>query len=409
MLCQFTFKNFKSYKNETTLDMQAVSHGFEDSLLKSRSDDTEFLPVSVIYGPNGGGKSNVLEAFRCMYHFILRPIWIMRTEKKEFPTIKCTPFLFDETSQNEPTEFEVYFRPKREENEYEYEYRYTLSVLNGEIYEESLYRHKLPRRGQSAMIFERSNGEIKLGASINKASIETEVNDRMPYLSFLYIFYKLEPVIKATDWFRSCFFQNYARFTVDMRRVPKHQSFFKKQILDVFSDVGINVSNYEILGENNEDIDDILFKHPVKDSVYDLSISLESDGTRKLFALMTYLLAVLRYGDLAILDELDASLHPKLLRYIIMLFKNPEINKNNAQLIFTSHDISTMKSSVYRTDEIWFACKTEDESSDLYSLYDIRDESGNRIKPDAAFDKQYLEGRYGADPYFSNMMKWEDD
>lgn len=87
---------------------------------------------------------------------------------------------------------------------------------------------------------------------------------------------------------------------------------------------------------------------------------------------------------------------------------NTDFKKNFlAQLIFTSHDISTMKSSVFRTDEIWFACKRKDESSDLYSLYEIKDENGNHIQPSASFDKQYLEGRYGADPYFRNMMDWE--
>ena len=89
-----------------------------------------------------------------------------------------------------------------------------------------------------------------------------------------------------------------------------------------------------------------------------------------------------------------------------MLFKNPEINRKKAQLVFTSHDVSTMKSSVFRTDEIWFAYKKDDESSDLYSLYELRDENGNHIGTHTAFDKQYLEGRYGADPYLKNMMDW---
>ena len=112
-------------------------------------------------------------------------------------------------------------------------------------------------------------------------------------------------------------------------------------------------------------------------------------------------------GGILVIDELDAKLHPKLLKFLVMLFKNPEINTKNAQLIFTSHDVSTMKSSVFRTDEIWFACKLSDESSELYSLADIRDENNNHIQPSAAFDKQYLEGRYGADPYFQNMMEWK--
>ena len=139
---------------------------------------------------------------------------------------------------------------------------------------------------------------------------------------------------------------------------------------------------------------------------YTLNILHESDGTQKLFVILPLVIIALNEGRMLVIDELDAKLHPKLLKFVIMLFKNPEINKKGAQLIFTSHDVSTMKSSVFRTDEIWFACKREDETSELYSLYELRDESGNRIQPSAAFDKQYLEGRYGADPYFSNMMNW---
>ena len=163
----------------------------------------------------------------------------------------------------------------------------------------------------------------------------------------------------------------------------------------------------KISRDENDDSIDILLEHTVYNKKYFLNLKYESDGTQKLFNIIPYVIIALTQGSLMVVDELDAKLHPKLLKFIIMLFKNPDINKNNAQLIFTSHDISTMKSSVFRTDEIWFACKLEDESSDLYSLYEIRDENGNHIQPSAAFDKQYLEGRYGADPYFRNMMDWE--
>ena len=106
---------------------------------------------------------------------------------------------------------------------------------------------------------------------------------------------------------------------------------------------------------------------------------------------------------MVVVDELDAKLHPKLLRYIIMLFKNPDVNQHGAQLLFTSHDMSTMKNTVFRRDEIWFAAEDDDHQSKIYSLSDIRQEDNTRIKNTAAYDKQYLEGRYGADPYFSNM------
>ena len=107
---------------------------------------------------------------------------------------------------------------------------------------------------------------------------------------------------------------------------------------------------------------------------------------------------------MVIIDELDAKLHPKLLRYVISMFKNPKVNKNGAQLIFTSHDMATMKNTVFRRDEIWFAALDDNHSSEIYSLYEIRREDNERVNSTAAFDKQYLEGRYGADPYLQNML-----
>ena len=91
-----------------------------------------------------------------------------------------------------------------------------------------------------------------------------------------------------------------------------------------------------------------------------------------------------------------------------MLFKDRELNEKNAQLIFTSQDLITMNNKVFRRDEIWFACKNENKESEIYSLYEIRDENGDHIRANAAFYKQYLEGKYGADPYLENMLNWED-
>ena len=103
-------------------------------------------------------------------------------------------------------------------------------------------------------------------------------------------------------------------------------------------------------------------------------------------------------------DELDAKLHPKLLQYIVQLFHNPQLNKKGAQLVFTSHDLATMKNTVFRRDEIWFACEDANHISHIYSLYDIRRENNIRVNNTASYDKQYLEGRYGADPYLQNMI-----
>lgn len=404
MLCQFTFRNFKSYKNETILDLQAVNgQNFQDALLSSPNDKNEFLPVSVIYGPNAGGKSNVLSALNSVISLVMKPVLMFENKLIQYETVELTPFLFDETSSKEPTDFEIYFRPNND-----YEYKYSISITNGKIEEENLYRRKLGKGGRITVIFERSSNRITLGASINKKNINLDVNEQMPYLSFLYINYKLEPVILAISWFQSCIIRNYANPVTERHLIIGGGEEFKKKLILLMNEVGINISNFEFVKKSDDERSyKIIFEHTVNGKTYQLNINQESDGTQKLFNVLPLVLIALNEGRLLVIDELDAKLHPKLLKFIIMLFKNPEINTKNAQIVFTSHDVSTMKSSVFRIDEIYFACKLDDESSDLYSLYEMRDESGNHIHPSAAFDKQYLEGRYGADPYFRNIMDWK--
>ncbi|SFY10069.1 ATP/GTP-binding protein [Ruminococcus sp. XPD3002] len=399
MLCQFTFKNYKSYRDETILDMQAVSsQGFEHSLLPD-GNKQEMLPVAAIYGPNAEGKSNVLDALKCLHSLVVSPILLFRGQTTA-RTMNCVPFLFDEKTPEEPTEFEIFFIPDAE-----FEYRYQISVQKGKIVEENLYRRKLAPNSRISTLFERSDGEIKLGASIRKQSINTEVNEQMPYLSFLAINYKIEPINIATKWFEMCIIKNYVNPYEEMQLVMRADEVSKKKLVEFLVDVGITISGIQFEKKDDEHVD-ILCDHTINNHTYQLHLSDESDGTQKLFNVLPLVIIALTEGRLLVWDELDAKLHPKLLRFLIMLFKNPEINQHKAQLIFTSHDISTMKSSVFRTDEIWFAYKKDNEASDLYSLYELRDENGNRIGPNTAYDKQYLEGRYGADPYFRNMMEW---
>ena len=168
--------------------------------------------------------------------------------------------------------------------------------------------------------------------------------------------------------------------------------------------MGIDVEDYRF-DDNEEQLYTI---RTIEGRKYELPFDHESDGTRKLIAALPVILVALREGRLVIIDELDAKLHPKLLRYVISLFKNRKINKHGAQLLFTSHDIATMKNTVFRRDEIWFAALDEKHSSQIYSLYEIRRENNERVNSTAAFDKQYLEGRYGADPYLQNMLSGGD-
>ena len=115
MLCQFSFKNYLSYKNETTFDLQAENLSeFKDSIIPFE-EVSNLLPISVIYGPNGGGKTNLLQALSCLISTVTKPIEDLK--KNRIPFIiqqvpSCIPFAMDSNSKNEPTEFNIFFRVK---------------------------------------------------------------------------------------------------------------------------------------------------------------------------------------------------------------------------------------------------------------------------------------------------------
>ena len=399
MLCQFSFKNFMSYKDETIFDLQAEPlNEFSDSIIEF-DGVSNLLPVSVIYGPNGGGKTNLLKALSCLISLVTKPIEDLEKTRSNLilqQNMSCEPFSLDADSKNEPTEFNIYFRTQKNE------FRYYIAIKNDIIVTEVLHRRSLGGK-KTAIIFEREEDEIILGASINKARVSKDVNPKMPYLSFLAITYNFHVIAEVQMWFESCIIRNYANPIVEHNIMLSEDEQFKSNFIHALNDMGIDVSNYRY----DKDAKQIFLSRTVHDNEFELPFPVESDGTRKVFAALPVLMLALNQGRLVIIDELDAKLHPKLLRYIISLFTNREINKNGAQLLFTSHDMSTLKNDVFRRDEIWFAALNSEHSSEIYSLYEIRREDGSRINATASYDKQYLEGRYGADPYLRSMMNWE--
>jgi len=399
MLCQFSFTNFRSYRDETTFDFQAYNLSeFNDSLIVT-DKASDVLPVSVIYGPNGGGKTNLLAALSAAISLVVSPVYELEKTSSTFIIQQKTelmPYMFDDTSKEEPTEFQLFFRVNNNE------YRYYIAVLNSVIVSESLYRKTIGGK-KPALLFNRENGSIEVGPTISSKSINTSVNPKMPYVSFLAINYSIPVISEVMGWFESCIIRSYANPVAESQILLTENEDSKKRFINMMNDMGIEISGYRYDKENEQ----FLLQRIIGDKEYDIPFINESDGTRKLFAALPVIIMALREGRLIIIDELDAKLHPKLLRYVIKLFTNPEINRNGAQLLFTSHDLTTMKNTVFRRDEIWFAALNDENSSEIFSLYDIRREDNEHVNNTAAYDKQYLEGRYGADPYLRNMLSWE--
>ena len=408
MLCQFQFKNFSSYRDETVFDMQATDiEEFRDSLIPPPGDNfSSLLPVSVVFGPNSGGKSNAINALACLISRIIIPIMTSIDYHNPFGMYlkKYEPFLLDEVSKNTPTEFEVFFRTVNGQ------YQYQLSLLEDTIITESLSYVKTPcKRRRATLLFDRENGKIELGTALKRANTQN-ISPTIPYISFLSINYAFPEIQDVIDWFGRCCIINYGISDRDHRFYTiLNDPEIKPMLLGILSDLDIPISDYDILEEadgGNEKKLKFTTTHIVHVRPYLLDINNESEGTAKLLSILPGVITSLASGGLLLVDELDAKLHPHLLRYLIQLYTNSAINTHHAQLIFTCHDISIMKNDLLRRDEIWFAAQNDEGASELWSLYDIQDINGNRIKNTAAYDRQYLAGRYGADPYLKKMMNW---
>lgn len=403
MLCQFTVKNFKSIRDEVTFDMQAAAISeHEDRIIKD-NDGELYLPVSAIYGPNGGGKSNVLEALNSLVTKVLRPLYA--TNNNEEIAIKMKKFViesfaFDEKTINEPTEFELFFRTSLAE------YRYELIVKKDMIEYERLDRIKL-ETGRKSALFERNEDEIILKGAFAALKTSDELSDTLPLLSYLGIAYSKNEVVKdVIDWFdEGISFLNYGNPIQELQMAISKSEDIKKLMLQMFQEMDLDIVNFRVEEKENDRIE-VFTKHIVDKYEAELNLSDESSGTKKLFGLIPFIAKSLLRGTTLVIDELDAKIHPVLLKYLIMTFSNMEKNKKGAQLIFTSHDLSTMNSEVFRRDEIWFVAKGNHQNSKLYSLVEFKNEKGESVRKDAKFDKQYLEGKYGADPYLRKIIDW---
>ena len=123
----------------------------------------------------------------------------------------------------------------------------------------------------------------------------------------------------------------------------------------------------------------------------------ELEGTKKLFAMAGPLVRALKEGRVLVVDELDARLHPLLTREIISLFNSKQTNPNHAQLVFTTQDTNLLDNRLLRRDQIWFTEKDRQGATQLYSLVEFR------VRNDEAFERNYIQGRYGAIPFLGDL------
>ena len=404
MLIRFSFKNFKSFKNENCLDMEATSLK-EHEYNVTKIDNDEYLKVSAIYGANASGKTNVLQAFDYMKKRIL----VSDDSKKNSPIDEENVYSF--MINNDPIALEVEILAKNNKI-----YKYGFEVLKDTIISEWLFEKRV---NKFYSIFERENNNVSMKP--NKISDLVNIDERTLFLN---IYSKIdrnnEDFSNVYDWFVNSTYldlgnPNFERFInnrVSLKILSDEN--YKKELLKFIKtfDSGIEgikttPDSIEAVKSNNGIIDIEVIHKGEKGEVKALPFYLESNGTRKMFHLFDFFMDALKNGMVLFVDELDAKLHPLLTRYIINLFHNSDTNKGNGQLIYSTHDTVNLNKETFRRDEIWFVEKDKNGVSELYSLSDyiIEDENGNakKVRNDATYNKDYLTGRYGAIPILEDF------
>ena len=403
MLCQFSVRNYKSIRDEMTFDMQAASISEHTDRIIIDRDGQQFLPISAIYGPNGGGKSNILESLLMLHAAVVRPINAAKVQtniENRSTGFRVKPFAFSEKTKTEPTEFEVFFRTDIAE------YRYILHIADDKIEYESLDRIKFETERRSGL-FVRDKSGYWLKGDFSKLRISKDLSTSLPLLSYLGITYMENEIVHdVLSWFtESIQFLNYGDPHLELLAAVDESVSLKRYILAMIHEMDLDIEDFRTKILDQQHIE-VYTRHIVDHYEAELRLDEESSGTRKLFGLLPYIIRSILHGNTLVIDELDAKIHPSLLRYFLMMFSDMTINRKGAQLIITSHDLSTMNNEVFRRDEIWFVAKGKEQNSKLYSLVEFKNENGDSVRKDAKYDKQYLEGKYGADPYLRKIINW---
>jgi len=386
MLLEFSVTNFRSIKEKQTLSLlktkkNELPNNFTTVTL-STGKTLDVLNSAVIYGANASGKSNLLLAMGTM-------IGIINNDLFSFQLDSVEPFLLSTENKSLPTEFEIDFIGDG------VRYVYGFSAIKNKIIDEWLYQYP---KGRPQALIERENTD-SWGAMTalrgNKNTWQESTRDNSLFLTTA-ISLNAKKLIEIKAHIKTVFklhefqhiedtqiFHQSKKPVIDFLQMADDAiiDFDIKESLERVEGDGYDISTYRQLENGNK----------IKFNFYN-----ESKGTQKIFYSSVYWINALHRGLTLVLDELQNSLHPKLVEHLIKMFHDPEVNKKGAQLIFVTHETSLLDQEVFRRDQVWF-CEKEDNATELFSLADFSVRKGHEN-----IEKFYLSGRYGAVPYLRN-------
>ncbi len=426
MLIEFKFSNYRSFRDEGCLSMEATGLQTKRHCLIP-CKPTDLFPAAAIFGKNGGGKSNVIRAFWLGVQFIRNA---QRTQH-ENASVPMQPFLLDDNSEDQPTSFEYTYIQDG------IKYIYGFSATKKSILQEYLY---YAPKGQKALVFSREGQEFLFrenNARKLRELISEAVNHNQLYFSIACTMN--EPICKmAMSWFRENLFfsRDYVDIPEQLIEYSENPNMLKAIThYAVEADIGIEDIKFEIKNEELDDeglsiegipeglktaltqfmkalsaspnVSESKMKmeqmsatsfhrglnHQGESTAYPLPLADESDGTKKLMSLAPAVEQALERGGVLLVDELENGLHPLLAAFLISKFQSPDSNPHHAQLIFTTHNLDLLDEELIRKDQIYFVDKDQkDGSSSLYSISEFSTPTTENLR------KGYLLGKYGAIP-----------
>lgn len=413
MLLMFKVKNYTSFKNESILDMRATAYVQHPSHVIPVNDKLGLLKTTAVYGANASGKSNLISAMFFFEQYIFSQ-FISKKGNEDFESgeagmkMKLEPFTLSNNG-NEASEFDIIFLRGGKQIQYGFE------CTPKEVLNEWLFI-------DDKKVFERSGTGISFG---NKYQKMLGAYKKLPaerlYIAVLEYFLDDEAKEVVLGDFISFFDKEYNVFSeilfessvkglagiVGLSRKLVESKTFKKKVEGYLRLIDVGIKRLDIQTETvvNERTGKKK-KEKVVRTVHDIydhagniageklfDLQQESTGTLRFLMYIQNIIEMISKGGVFIVDEMSARLHPLLTKLIVDLFCSSQNKK--AQLIFTTHDISLLNFNQFRRDEVVFVDKNERGESSLYALSDLK------VREDATFSKDYLQGKYGAIPIFN--------
>jgi len=414
MIISFAVQNFRSIRERREISMLKTGLSGSQSNYVKTSTKKQVLKTAVIYGPNASGKSNFIKAIQALEYLVLRS----SSYKLDASIEPYEPFQLDRSCLSLPVNFEISFIYEK------LQYDYLVAFTDKRIEREELYFY--PTNSKSLLYCRIADNEMKFGdyykgvkKTLEKMLLPNQLflskasENNVDVLNPAYAFFKngLQAFATFEDYHENNFARLYAK-----RLAKDSNSQFSKRFnaLICSLDTGIiSVSARETewgenaLGSLPEEVKnkikedykyEIRTQHPIYDGdkIVDkqtFDVNDESKGTQSLFAIAGLALDALDSGRVLVVDEFERSLHPDITKYFIQMFHNPEINRQDAQLIFATHDISQLSNEHFRRDQVWFTKKSMYGATDIVRCSDI---PGLRLG--TPVDKWYSSGRLGAVP-----------